>query len=178
MPRLFTQPIANASAPAAALFAAIARSIGKVPNAYATVGANSPLALEAIVQLEGALARSALGPREREVVKLAVSEVAGCDYCLAAHTLMGKKSGLDGATILALRHEQPSGDSRLDALARFARELAQSRGTVPAAVVTAVKDAGFTDAQIVDTLLTMSSINFTNLLNRVNDTELDFPAAD
>lgn len=178
MPRLFTQAIADASAPAAALFAAITRSIGKVPNAYVTVGANSPLALEAILHVEGALARSALGPREREVIKLAVSEVAGCDYCVAAHTLMGKKTGLDGAAILAVRHDQPSGDSRLDALAHFVRTLAQSRGTVPAAVVTAVKGAGFTDAQIVDGLLTMSSINFTNLLNRVNDTALDFPAAD
>lgn len=178
MSRLHTPAVADASGPAVALFAAIARSLGKVPNAYATVGANSPLALEAALQLDGALARSSLSAREREVIKLAVSEAVQCDYCLAAHTLIGKKSGLDGAAILALRHGQPSGDDRLDALAAFTRALTETRGTVPAATVDAVKAAGFTDAQIVDTLLTMSSINFTNLLNRVNDTVLDFPAAD
>ena len=178
MSRLSTQAVADASGPAAALFATIARSLGKVPNAYATVGSNSPLALEAALHLEGALARGSLGAREREVVKLVVSEVAGCDYCLAAHTAMGKKVGLSGAAIVALRHGEPSGDTRLDALAQFARALVQSHGTVPSVVVAAVRQAGFGDAEIVDTLLTIASITFTNLLNRVNDTELDFPAAD
>lgn len=178
MSRLHTQAIADASGPVVALFAAITRALGKVPNAYATVGANSPVALEAALHVEGALARSSLSAREREVIKLAVSEAAGCDYCLAAHTQMGKKVGLDRAVIVNLRHGQPSGDQRLDALALFSRELTQSRGTVPAATLDAIKAAGFSDAQIVDALLTMSSINFTNLLNRVNDTEVDFPAAD
>lgn len=178
MSRLHTQSVADASGPAAPLFAAIRRALGKVPNAYATVGSNSPLALEGVLHLEATLARSTLDAREREVIKLAVSEVALCDYCLAAHTQMAKKIGVDGAAIVALRHGQPSGDARLDALAHFVRELSQSRGTVPEATVAAIRTAGFSDAQIVDTLLTMSSINFTNLLNRVNDTELDFPAAD
>jgi uncharacterized peroxidase-related enzyme len=178
MSRLSTQAVADASGPAAPLFAAISRSLGKVPNAYATVGSNSPVALEAALHLEGALARSTLSAREREVIKLVVSEVAGCDYCLAAHTAMSKKIGLDGAAIVAARHGKPSGDLRLDSLARFVRALVDSRGTVPVAMVDAVKAAGFSDAQIVDTLLTIASITFTNLLNRVNDTELDFPAAD
>jgi alkylhydroperoxidase family enzyme len=45
-------------------------------------------------------------------------------------------------------------------------------------VVAAVQTAGYSDAQIVDTLLAIASITFTNLVNRVNDTVLDFPAAD
>lgn len=178
MSRLHTQAVADATGPAAPLFAAISRSMGKVPNAYATVGANSPVALEAALQLEGALGRSSLSAREREVIKLVVSEVAGCDYCLAAHTAVSKKIGLAAAAIVATRRGQDSGDARLDSLARFVRTLVDSRGTVRAAVVDAVKQAGFSDAQIVDTLLTVASITFTNLLNRVNDTELDFPAAD
>ncbi len=178
MSRLHTQATSDATGPAVALFASINRALGKVPNAYATVGANSPVALEAALHVETALARSSLSARDREVVKLTVSEVAGCDYCLAAHTQMGKKAGLDGTAIIALRRGQPSGNDGLDALAAFVRTLAQTTGIVPVATINAVKAAGFSDAQVVDILLTMSSIHFTNLLNRVNDTELDFPAAD
>ena len=68
-------------------------------------------------------------------------------------------------------------DARLDALARFVRSVAGTRGTVPEAVVDAFRGAGFSDAQVVDTLFAISSITFTNLLNRVNDTVLDFPTA-
>jgi hypothetical protein len=74
-----------------------------------------------------------------------------------------------------VRHNQPAGDARIDALASFVHTLVSTSGDVPAEVVLAVKQAGYSDAQIVDTLLAMASINFTNLFNRVNVTPLDFP---
>lgn len=69
-------------------------------------------------------------------------------------------------------------DFRFDALADFVRTLVTTSGTASAEVVGAVKEAGYSDAQIVDTVLVVASITFTNLLNRVNNTPLDFPAAD
>lgn len=99
------------------------------------------------------------------------------DYCLAAHTLAGKMAGLSADAMLAARRGTPGGDARLDALSTFVRSVVGSRGTVAQDVVDAFKGAGFTDAQVVDTLFAISSITFTNLLNRVNDTVLDFPAA-
>jgi uncharacterized peroxidase-related enzyme len=178
MSRLTNQSVTEASGKAAKLFTSIKSSVGKVSNAYAAIGTNSPLALEAALNLDAALRKSSLSAIEVEAIKLAVSEAAGCDYCLAAHTFVSKKAGLGSAAILALRHGQPSGDARLDALAAFARTLVTTRGTVAAENVAAVKNAGFTDAQIVDTLLTIATITFTNLFNRVNDTPLDFPAAE
>jgi alkylhydroperoxidase family enzyme len=71
----------------------------------------------------------------------------------------------------------PIGDARLDALIAFVHAVASTRGTVPQPVVDAFKAAGYSDAQVVDTLFAISSITFTNLLNRVNDTALDFPKA-
>lgn len=177
MERLHTQPVAAAHGPAATLFGALTRAFGKVPNAYATVGANSPLALEAVLQLEGALARSALSAQEREIIKLTVSAAAGCDYCVAAHTQLGKKAGLGRDAMQAARNGGAIGDARLDALAQFVRALQQGHGIAPRAVVTAVQAVGFSDTQLVEALLTMASITFTNLLNRVNDTVLDFPPA-
>lgn len=80
-----------------------------------------------------------------EAIKLAVSETAGCDYCVAAHTLIGKKTPLGKEAIVALRHGQPSGIASLDALAGFARTLVTTRGTVPAEAVSAVREAGYSD---------------------------------
>ena len=101
----------------------------------------------------------------------------GVTGSLAAHTLFGKKSGLSDEQMVAVRRGAATGDAKADALTAFVHQLATSSGDLPAASLAAVKAAGYTDQQIVDVLLTMASINFTNLFNRVNGTELDFPAA-
>lgn len=111
-------------------------------------------------------------------MKLVVSQAADCDYCLAAHTLIGKKTGLSKEDILAIRHGAASSDARLDTLAGFTRELISTRGTMPAAAVDKIRSAGFTDTQIVEVALAITSITFTNLFNRINDTVVDFPPAD
>ena len=167
----------NATGRAADLFAAVKAKLGKVPNAYDTIGSNSPVALEALLNFDAKLADTSLSKKEIEVIKLAVSEVSGCDYCLAAHTLAGKAAGLSADAILAARKGTPAGDAKLDALGSFVRDVVGSRGTVAQAVVDAVKAAGYTDAQVVDTIFAITSITFTNLLNRINDTVVDFPKA-
>lgn len=178
MSRLHTVDPATATGPAAALFANIKRGMGMVPNAYTVIGSNSPAALEAGLNLDAVLAKSSLSAKDLEAVRLAVSESSGCDYCLAAHTFVSKKIGIAGDAVKALRHGDASGDARLDAIARFARLLVTTSGTVPAEAVSAAREAGISDANIVDILLAITSITFTNLVNRVNDTTLDFPPAD
>jgi len=177
MTRLHTLPVSEATGQAAQLFTAIKGAIGMVPNAFANMGVNSPVALEAALSMDSSLRKSSLNVKEIEVIKLAVSEIAGCDYCLAAHTLMSGKAGLSGDTIMAARKGGSTGDARLDALVAFTRVLVKTSGTVPAEAVAAVKAAGVTDAQIADVPLAIASITLTNLFNRINDTVLDFPAA-
>jgi alkylhydroperoxidase family enzyme len=92
--------------------------------------------------------------------------------------MIGAKAGLSRPEILAVRKGRTSGNARIDALTTFTQTVVGTSGTVPADVVAAVQAAGYTDAQIVDTLLAIASITFTNLVNRVNDTVLDFPVAD
>jgi uncharacterized peroxidase-related enzyme len=178
MSRLFTQAVSEAGSAATNLFAMIKQAAGKVPNAYLTMGTNSPVALEAVLNLDAALGRSSLKAREIEIIKLVVSETVGCDYCLAAHTMLGKRAGLSREAILALRHGRASDDAKNDALATFVRELATTSGTLPAEALAAVRAAGYNDAQITDIALAMAAINLTNLFNRINDTTLDFPAAE
>ena len=161
----------------AEIFAKIRKAVGKVPNAYATIGTHSPEALGALLSVEGVIAAGTLSKPDVEAIKLAVSEVAGCDYCLAAHTLAGKFAGLAPEAMKAVRAGEASGDAKRDALVHFVRVLVTTHGTVPEAEVSAIREAGYTERQIVEISLAIASITFTNLVNRVNDTTLDFPAA-
>ena len=176
MSRLTTIRPEEATGASAEVFAKIKNAVGKVPNAYATVGTQSPEALGAVLAFDAAVAASTLGKADIEVIKLAVSEYAGCDYCVAAHTLMGKLAGLTSDQMKQVRAGAATGDAARDALVAYVRTLVGTHGTVPVAVVDAVRTAGYTERQLIEINLAIASITFTNLVNRVNDTTLDFPA--
>lgn len=178
MSRLQTINPEQATGKTAQLFGAIKSAMGKVPNAYIAIGANSPEVLSQALQHNAALRKGALSAKELEAINLAVSEATGCDYCLAAHTLMAKKAGFSAEQIKALRAADYAQDRRFDALTRFARTVVTTRGTLPAADVDALRAEGFTDQQVVEIISAISAILFTNMINRVNDTVVDFPKAD
>lgn len=175
MSRLHTITESDATGKTAQLFGAIKGSMGKVPNAYLTIGSNSPDVLGQMLQLNAALLKGSLSARELEAINLAVSEESGCDYCLAAHTLMAKKAGYTDEQTLELREARFSGDARIDALVQFVQYLVSTRGTVSADRVASFREAGFSDQQVVETIGAVSAILFTNMVNRVNDTVVDFP---
>lgn len=175
--RLHTIATQDATGQTAELFGAIRKAVGKVPNAYATIGSNSPAVLAQALQTNAVLKQGSLSAKELEAINLAVSEHSGCDYCLAAHTLSATKlAGYSIEQTQQLRRGSFPEDAKIDSLTRFAVELVSTSGTVPASAVEAVRAAGYTDAQIVEAIQAISAILFTNMINRVNDTTLDFPA--
>ncbi len=68
-----------------------------------------------------------------------------------------------------------TGDAKRDALVHFVRQLVTTRGTLPAAELQALQTAGYSERQVAEIALVVSSITFTNLVNRINDTDVDFP---
>lgn len=178
MPRLLMQDIADAAPDAAPIFTAIKAKMGVVPNAYRAIGSSNPGMLDAVLQFDQTVHRGTLTRSEIELIKLVVSELSDCDYCLSAHTFIAKKLGLSREAILAARYGLPTGESRADCLVRFVRLLMTRHGVVPRVAVDGIRGAGFSDAQIIDVIGAITSITFTNLFNRVNDTPLDFPPAD
>ncbi len=124
------------------------------------------------------LKKGALSARELEAINLVVSETTGCDYCLAAHTLMAKKAGYSADDTRALRAGRFAQDAHIDALLRFVKTMITTRGTLPESDVTALRAAGFDDRQVIEILSAISAILFTNMVNRVNDTVVDFPKAE
>lgn len=156
------------------LLAAVKKQLGAVPNLFRLV-ANSPAALEGYLGLSGALNKGALPAPTRERIALAVAEINGCSYCLSAHTYLGKNvAKLDDAEITANR-SGASMDPKADAAVRFAAKVARERGHVSEDDLRAVKLAGYDDAQIIEIVLHVALNTWTNYINEVAKTDIDFP---
>jgi uncharacterized peroxidase-related enzyme len=137
---------------------------------------NSPAALEGYLGLSAALGKGRLPAQTRERIALAVAEINGCDYCLSAHTYLGKNlAKLDDAEIAANR-AGTSGDPKADAAVRFAASVVRERGHVDETDLRAVKLAGYDDGQVIEIVLHVALNTWTNYLNEVAQTVVDFPA--
>jgi alkylhydroperoxidase family enzyme len=66
-------------------------------------------------------------------------------------------------------------DARLAATLVFARTITEKRGRVSDEDVAAVRRAGLSDAEILDVVANIALTTFTNYLNEVAKTEIDFP---
>lgn len=172
-------PATVADAPAASqpLLESVQKSLGSVPNLF-RITANSPAALEGYLSLSGALQKGALDAATRERIALAVAQVNGCDYCLAAHSYIGANvAKLTGAEIAANRRGG-STDAKADAAVRFAVDVTRARAAVDAAAVEAVKAAGYSDAEVVEIIAHVALNTLTNYVNEALGTEIDFPEVD
>jgi uncharacterized peroxidase-related enzyme len=169
-------PASIEASPAAAqpLLQAVQKQLGSAPNLFRVV-ANSPAALEGYLGLNGALGKGLLDARTRERIALAIAELNGCDYCLSAHTYLGKNlAKLDDAELAANR-EGGSMDVMAAAAVRFATKVARERGHVTDADVQAVKTAGYSDGQVIEIVLHVALNTLTNYVNEVAKTDIDFP---
>ena len=169
-------PTSIDAAPAASrpLLQAVEKQLGVVPNMFRLVS-NSPAALEGYLGVFGALNNGALPAATRERIALAVAEINGCDYCLSAHTYLGKNlAKLDDAEMTANR-SGASNDPKAAAAVRFAAKVARERGRVNDDDVRTVKAAGYDDAQVIEIVLHVALNTWTNYINGVGKTDIDFP---
>ena len=163
------------AAPAASrpLLDAVGKKLGVVPNMFRLLS-HSPAGLEGVLALGGAVGKT-LDVKTRERIAVAVAAVNGCDYCMSAHTYLGSNlAKLDEAELAANRRGH-SNDAKADAAVSFARKVAESRGKVMHADIAAVKQAGFTEQQVVEIVLVVAENFLTNLINNVGETDIDFP---
>jgi uncharacterized peroxidase-related enzyme len=176
MSRLSVPNLESDTGPSGQVYAQIKKAIGNVPKTFAAIAAHGPAPLKAILAADTVLAAGTLTKREQEIIKLIISGAGGCDYCVAAHNYLAQLAGVKPDALRQIREGQPTGDTKRDALVRFVRKLAHSSGTVSDEDFAAIKAAGYTDAQLVEISLAFATTVFTNVFNRINDTEIDFPA--
>ncbi|WP_066587628.1 MULTISPECIES: carboxymuconolactone decarboxylase family protein [Sphingomonas] len=163
----------DAPATSQSLFDAVEKQLGVVPNLFRLVGL-SPAALEGYIGLNGALGRT-LDAKTRERISLAVAQANGCDYCLSAHTYLGLNLAKIDDTEIALNRNGHSGDAKADAALVFARKVLDTRGRVSDADLAAVRLAGFSDAQVIEIVVSVALNVLTNYVNNVAETDIDFP---
>ena len=175
MSRIPTPAAISDSPPASQpLLEAVEKRLGVVPNLFRLVS-TSPAALQGYLGLSGALSKGALPAATGERIALAVAEINGCSYCLSAHTYLSKNlAKLDDAEITANR-TGASNDPKADAAVRFAAKVARERGHVSDDDVRAVKLAGYDDAEVIEIVLHVALNTWTNYINEVAKTDIDFP---
>lgn len=158
------------------LLDAVQSGLGMVPN-FIRVLANSPDALKAFLGIHGIAGAGLLDPMTRERIALAVAEQNTCQYCVSAHTAIGRKVGLDNQEMHANRMGRSS-DAKAEAALTFAGALVDHMGAVSKAEFEAVRSAGHSDGEIVEIITHVAMNIFTNLLGKATQVEIDFPAVE
>jgi len=166
--------IDQAPAAARANLAKVEKQFGTIPNLF-RLAATSPVALEGYLGLLDALGRGKLSVGTRARIALAVAAVNGCSYCLSAHSYLGKNFAKLDEIELAANRAGRSGDARADAAVRFAVSVTEKRGHIDDAELAAVRDAGYSDAEIIEIVQHVALNSWTNYLNEVARTDIDFP---
>lgn len=156
------------------LLESIHGAFGATPNMFRTV-AHSPAALDSMWASFGALGGGVLGARLGEQIAVAVADRNRCEYCLAAHTALGRKAGASAEEMAAAQVGQ-SADPRTVAALRFALKLVDKRGSVSAQDVDDVRAAGFSEEEVVEILAHVALNLFTNYVNVAFAVPVDFPA--
>ncbi|MGC3955107.1 MAG: peroxidase-related enzyme [Propionicimonas sp.] len=146
---------------------------GTVPNMFRAV-ANSPAALQSMWGAFGAFATGSLGAALTEQIAVAVANRNQCRYCLAAHTALGANAGLDQASLAAAQQAR-AGDPRTQGLLEFVVALVEQRGDVDTQRIERLRELGWSDEQIVETIAQVALNLFTNYLNIALDVPVDFP---
>ena len=163
----------EASEDSKAVLNQINSAFGVVPNMFRAV-ANSPAALKSMWGSFGALGSGSLGAKLGEKIAVAIADKNRCEYCLAAHTVLGQNAGATAAEMSAAQAGQ-SDDARTAAALRFALKLVTHRAQITDADITEVKNAGFNDEQIVEIMAHVALNIFTNYVNLAFDVPVDFP---
>ncbi len=157
------------------IFDQLKSQLGMVPNLYATIGYSSET-LEAFLNFSGQAGKSSFNGKEIEAIKLAVSEVNGCEYCLSAHTALAKMQGFSEEETHELRATTIA-DSRLKAITTLARDIAQNRARVNKGNLENFYAQGFEEKGLIDLIGVVNAITFTNYAHILTQVPVDFPVA-
>jgi uncharacterized peroxidase-related enzyme len=163
----------TATGDAAALVKAVHAQLGVTPN-FIRVLANSPKALEGFLGLYGAAGSFGVDKATQERIALAVAEGNGCQYCVSAHTAIGRHAGLSNEE-MQLNRKGTSADAKAAAAVAFAKALNDNLGEVTTAEFDAARSAGLSDGEIVEIIAVVALNIFTNVLGKATRVEIDFP---
>jgi len=173
MPRIYPIALNQIDDTTVATLNAVKAKIGMIPNLFSTF-ALAPAALNGYLRLSDELEKGRLSARQREVIALAVSQVNACQYCLSAHTLIGKSTGMSEASVLDARNGTAD-DPLENAIAELAVKIASQHGMLSDGELEAAKNNNLDDALIVEIVANVALTIMSNFTNNIAMTDVDFP---
>ncbi|QEY16346.1 carboxymuconolactone decarboxylase family protein [Cellvibrio sp. KY-GH-1] len=173
MSRITTVTFETANDEQKALLEAIQQKLGMVPN-FLKIFANSPSALRAFLGLHAIAGEGSLDLQTRERIALVVAQENSCEYCVSAHTAIGRKAGLTGAEMEANR-AGTSQDAKAAVAVKLARALVEHQGDITTADLVEARNAGYTDSDIVEIITHVGMTLLTTILGKASRVEIDFP---
>ncbi|AMA48748.1 MULTISPECIES: carboxymuconolactone decarboxylase family protein [Flavobacterium] len=156
------------------IFDNLQKDLGFVPNLYAYYAKNET-ALGDYLTLQNR--KNTLKAKEREVINLVTSQINGCRYCQSAHTVLGKMNGFTNDQIIELRKGTASFDSKLDALVKFTASVVENKGRATEETKKTFFEAGYTEANLIDLVITVGDKIISNYIHNLAGFEIDFPIA-
>lgn len=173
MARLTINTVDTAPEKAKERIEAVEKANGFIPNLIGVL-ANSPQALEMYQEVSKMNSRNSLTAEEIEVVQITAAAHNGCDFCVAGHTKVSKKINMPENVLDALRKRTTIDDNaKYQALAQFTMQLIDKHGKVSDDELQAVKDAGYTDQNILDVVMGVALANLCNYANNVAQNEIN-----
>ena len=176
MSRLNQVNPANAEGRAKDLLDIVKQKLGAAIN-LTQVMANQPAVLDGYLAFSGALVGGALSPKTREAIALAVAGFNGCEYCASAHTFISKNLKVDEAET-RLNQQGQSSDARIQAVLTLVCRILETRGQVTDADIADARSEGLSDADVTEVVAQVALNQFTNYLNNVARTDIDFPVVE
>lgn len=165
----------KASADVKEIYKQLEKKLGRIPNIFQNMG-NSFAVLLGYLGLEEAISKTSLDPKIREQMALIIAQINHCQYCLSAHTVIAKHSGLPEQDILQARHGLAK-DPKTQAILKFTATVVNQKGKATNQDVASLKAAGVTDTELVEIILVITMNLFTNYFNLITDPKVDFPEA-
>jgi AhpD family alkylhydroperoxidase len=175
MKKLFALNKEQASEQTKAIFENIEKSIGMLPNIYAVIG-NSANSLASYLTFSEAQKNGSFNAKEREVVFLAASEENGCSYCVSAHTAIAKMTGFSEEETIEIRKGVFS-NQKISSLIKLTKSIINNRGNAEESLVNNFFDSGYDEKSLVDLVLLISEITFSNYIGKLAKPVVDFPKA-
>ncbi len=157
------------------IFTSLKEKMGQVPNVYATIG-NSSKALRGILNLNTTLSEGEFSGKEVEAIALSVAQVNECNYCLAAHTTVGKMQGFTEDETVEIRTGEIK-DEKLKALTELAKQITVTRGNPDQGLINNFFTAGYSKAALSELIGFIAVNTITNYINHLAETDIDFPIA-
>jgi len=148
------------------------KAFGFLPNLLGMM-AEAPALVKGYVTLSGIFDSSSLTATEKQIVLITTSVENGCEYCVAAHSVIASMQKVDHAIVDALRNGKPIADAKLEALHRFTALVVKSRGWPSEQDVATFQAAGYTRANILEVVLGVSLKTMSNYANHVAGTPID-----